>query len=130
VHKVIDWQVSDVIKQAQREISGAPIASVGDVRKSPVIIQPSAELAEKKIELEQFLFDRVYRNEKILAKRREAQHALRESFDKLVANPMLLPGKFRRLAERQGTPRAVADYLAGMTDRYAFIEHKRLCQTP
>jgi dGTPase len=126
VHKVIDWQVSDVIKHAQREIASGQIKSVADVRKSPVVIQPSAELAEKKIELEHFLFDKVYRNEKLLAKRREAQHALRESFDKLMANPLLLSGKFRRLAEREGMPRAVADYLAGMTDRYAFFEHQRL----
>ena len=126
VHKVIDWQVSDVIERAQRELSSGRINCVADVRKAPVIIQPSAGLAEKKIELEQFLFDKVYRHAGVLAKRREAQHALRESFNKLVTNPLLLPPKFRRLAEREGTPRAVADYLAGMTDRYAFVEHTRL----
>jgi dGTPase len=129
VHKVIDWQVSDVIERAQLELSSGQINSVADVRKAPVLIQPSDDLAEKKNELEQFLFDKVYRHEGILAKRREAQRALRESFNKLVANPQLLPAKFRQLAEREGTPRAVADYLAGMTDRYAFFEHKRLRET-
>ena len=83
-------------------------------------------MLEKKIELEQFLFDKVYRHPGMLAKRGQAQVALRESFRALAAKLELLPAKFRRLAEREGTARAVGDYLAGMTDRFAFEEHKRL----
>jgi dGTPase len=96
------------------------------VRKAQVIIQPSDELGEKKSELEKFLFDNVYRHPGVLVKRRNAQQALRESFSALVANPQKLPAKFRHLADREGIRRAAADYLAGMTDRFAFEEHKRL----
>ncbi|HEX2476523.1 MAG TPA: hypothetical protein VHK01_17350, partial [Lacipirellulaceae bacterium] len=55
-----------------------------------------------------------------------AQQALRETIQWLVNEPNLLPAKFRRLAERDGVHRAVGDYLAGMTDRYAIEEHERL----
>jgi dGTPase len=47
-------------------------------------------------------------------------------FQFLVIHADCLPVKFRRLAERDGSHRAVADYLAGMTDRFAFVEHRRL----
>ena len=126
VHEIIDWQVSDVLTVAQRELASGRINSVAEVRQAPNLIHPSAELAEKKSGLEQFLFERVYRHPGILAKRAEAQAALREMFDFLVANPDRLPAKFRRLAERDGVHRAVGDYLAGMTDRFAFIEYRRL----
>jgi dGTPase len=126
VHAVIDWQVSDVVSVTQREIAERGIRSVADVRSLPTIVHPSAELANKKLGLERFLFERVYRHPDVLAKRRQAQQALRESFQWLVNEPDQLPAKFRRLAERDGVHRAVGDYLAGMTDRYAVEEHERL----
>jgi dGTPase len=126
VHAVIDWQVSDVLGVSEREIAGREIRSVAGVRGTSTIVHPSPELAEKKFGLEQFLFSRVYRHPDVLAKRRQAQHALRESFELLVEKPDRLPAKFRRLAERDGVHRAVGDYLAGMTDRYAFEQHERL----
>jgi dGTPase len=126
VHAVIDWQVSDVLGVAEREIAERGIRSVEGVRGSSTIVHPSPELAEKKLGLEQFLFSRVYRHPDVLAKRRHAQQALQETFELLVKKPDRLPAKFRRIAERDGVYRAVGDYLAGMTDRYALEEHERL----
>jgi dGTPase len=126
VHAVIDWQVSDIVAGTQREIAEREIRSVERVRGSSTIVRPSAELAEKKLGLERFLFSRVYRHPDVLAKRRHAQQALQETFELLVKKPDQLPAKFRRFAERDGVHRAVGDYLAGMTDRYALEEHERL----
>ncbi len=126
VHEVIDWQVNDVIEYAAHVLAERHVGCVLDVRKSPLIIGPSAELAEKKGILERFLFDRVYRHPRVLSQRRPAQQALRETFDVLVNEPKKLPPKFQRLAESEGIPRAASDYLAGMTDRFAFEEHRRL----
>jgi len=126
VHELIDWQVGDVLAVAQRDLSDCRIYSVADARRAAPITRPSAELAEKKSGLEQFLFDEVYRHPTVLAKRRDAQLALHEMFDVLVNQPEQLPTKFARLTKRDGLPRAVADYLAGMTDRFALEEHGRL----
>jgi dGTPase len=126
VHEILDWQVSDVIARSQRALGERKIESVANVRKSAAIVQPSDELGEKKNELEKFLFYKVYRHPGVLVKRYDAQQALRESFTELVADPQKMPAKFRRLAEREGIRRAAADYLGGMTDRFAFEEHKRL----
>jgi dGTPase len=62
----------------------------------------------------------------VLARRGQAQQALREMFAALVRAPGNLPAKFRRLAATEGVPRAAGDYLAGMTDRFALDEHRRL----
>jgi dGTPase len=126
VHELIDWQVRDVIAVVERSIAAQGIRSVEDVRREKVVVLPSVELADRKLGLERFLFERVYRHPRVLARRTEAQQALREMFDFLATNPQKLPAKFRRIAERDGIPRAVGDYLAGMTDRFAFEEHGRL----
>jgi dGTPase len=126
VHELIDWQVSDLLQVVGRELSERQLVSISDVRRAPAIVHPSAELAEQKDGLERFLFERVYRHPDVLVRRHEAQLALRQMFAALESDPRRLPTKFRRLAERDGVRRAVADYLAGMTDRYALEEHRRL----
>jgi dGTPase len=126
VHEVIEWQVSDVLDRTSHGLSATGIESTADVRQVPVLVRPSEALAEKKSGLERFLFDTVYRHSEVLIKRRPAQRALREMFALLAKNPEELPLKFRRLAERDGLHRAIADYLAGMTDRFALEQHARL----
>jgi dGTPase len=105
------------------------LGSFTDVRKSPVVILPSADVQKKKLLLEGFLFDNVYRHSRVIAQRIPAQQALREMFGVLVSAPEKLPLKFRRLAERDGVPRATGDYLAGMTDRFAIEAHRRLFES-
>jgi dGTPase len=83
-------------------------------------------MTEKKSGLERFLFHAVYHHPSILAQRRQAQNMLREMFEFLVNDPTQLPAKFHGIAETDGLPRAVADYLAGMTDRFAFDRHRQL----
>lgn len=128
VHEVIDWQVGDILTEAERALVRCPVGSVADVRRAGRIIRPSIALRDKKLGLEQFLFDRVYRHVDVLAKRRVAQQALREMFAALLGFPDRLPNKFRRVASHDGLPRAVADYLAGMTDRFALQEHRRIAR--
>jgi len=126
VHELIHWQVDDLLEVVGREINKRGIASVADVRRIPMLFVPSPELAELKQGLEQFLFKNVYRHKSVEAIRASAREALREMFDLFVATSDRLPAKFRGRVSSDGVPRAVADYLAGMTDRYALEEHRRL----
>ncbi len=119
VHELIDWQVGDVLHVVETGLSEGEIASVADVRLSDTLVQSSPALAEQKVELEAFLFQHVYRHPTILGKRQEAQEALRAMFAFYCEDPERLPEKFRELANQEGIPRAVTDYLAGMTDHYA-----------
>ena len=78
------------------------------------------------MELEKFLYTRVYRHPNVLEHRARAQQMLREMFDWLIEKPDLLPPRTLARALADGTRRAVGDYLAGMTDRYAQREYERL----
>jgi dGTPase len=83
-------------------------------------------LAELKRELERFLYARVYRHPKLIAMRTEAQSRLQQAFQGYLQRPELLPPHHFKRVERVGLPRAVGDYLAGMTDRFfeaIFEEH-------
>jgi dGTPase len=126
VHELINWQVSDLMVAVDRALAAHGVASVADVRRAPGLVAPSAELADLKQGLERFLFKNVYRHRQVEATRDAARQALREMFDRLVDHPDRLPAKFQSRATTDGVARAVADYLAGMTDRYALEEHRRL----
>jgi dGTPase len=126
LHELIDWQVGDLYAETTRGLAERGIATVADVKASPVLVRPNAELAQQKIELERFLFERVYRHPRVQEMRTRAQDMLREMFDWLVASPELMPESFRARIEEAGLARSVGDYLAGMTDRYAQEQHARL----
>jgi dGTPase len=126
LHELIDWQVGDLLAQTAARLAEFQVDNVAAVRRSPRVVRPSSELAEKKVELERMLHGRVYRHPQVLRMRGEAQAALREMFGGYVARPELLPEKFRQRAEPFGLERTTCDYLAGMTDRYAVREHDRL----
>ena len=75
-------------------------------------------MAEHKRELERFLYDRVYRHPRLVSVRLSAQERLKGMFAGYVGRPELLPPRYRQRSEQVGLPRAVGDYLAGMTDRF------------
>ncbi len=126
LHELIDWQVSDLVAQAERGIIEHAIGSADDARKSPTIVRASSPLLEQKRELERFLFDRVYRHADVLRLRDEAQSSLQAMYQGYLARPELMPERFRERAASDGIERTVCDYLAGMTDRYAEREYRRL----
>jgi dGTPase len=127
IHELIDWQVGDLIDRAQERLAEHRVDSAAAAQHcGRVLIAVSPELAELKRELERFLYDRVYRHPQVLRLRGEAQAMLQQMFAGYLRRPELLPASFAARAERIGRPRAVADYLAGMTDRFAQHEHRRL----
>jgi dGTPase len=73
--------------------------------------------------LKAFLLRNLYRHPQVMATTGQAKIVVRELFDAYMNDPAAMPADF---SERQGRPRAVADYIAGMTDRFAAREHERL----
>jgi len=102
------------------------IVDVGTVRHSPIVLVPNEAMAEKKAELESFLYDRVYRHRDVLRMRSGAQDVLRRLFDRFVAKPDLMPASYRARIEQVGRQRCAGDYLAGMTDRFVERERERV----
>jgi dGTPase len=127
VHELIDMLVGDLLGASRaRLVDAAPPSAAAARAVSQPLVAPSADMEPQKRELEQLLFQQVYRHPTVLDQRSVAGQALRDMFERLVAAPAGLPPKFAGIAAAEGVPRAAADYLAGMTDRYALEESDRL----
>jgi dGTPase len=128
VHQLIDRQVSDVLQTSAAILKEARGLSFQEVRRSPLRITASRELQDQKAELEAFLRERVYRHPRLIAVRTQAQDRLKQLFAHYCHYPDLLPAHFQARAQQVGLPRAVGDYLAGMTDRFCDQQYRALVE--
>jgi len=126
LHELLDWQVSDLLACALERVETWGIETLEQVRQAQTIIRPNDELFAQKAELEKFLYARVYRHPTVVASRKIAQQQLREMFAGFMAKPELMPKSFQDRIEIYGAARSVCDYLAGMTDRFAQQEYRRM----
>ena len=127
VRLLIDRTVTDLINNSRQAISDNSIGSVEDVRACKVpLIRFSSELDDKKEELGDFLFKGLYRHYRVARMAEKAKRFIEEMWREYVRYPLQLPPRFQALADRDGLQRAVCDYIAGMTDRYAQEEFQRL----
>ena len=125
VRRMIDTLVTDLIRASAENIRRAAPASIDEVRRAPALIGFSSRILEQSRELKRFLHDNLYRHQRVLRMSTKARRIVTELFGALLAEPRLLPPDFQARA-REDAPRAIADYIAGMTDRYAIREHRRL----
>ena len=133
IRRVIDHMVGDLIAETQVRIADSKVRSAAEIRalKQPVATF-SDEMRKNDRALKGFLFERMYRHYRVNRMSSKARRVIRDLFGLYLAEPECLPGEWRRLAADPGeaqTARVAADYLAGMTDRYALDEHHRLFDT-
>lgn len=127
VRALIDWQVGDLLEQTRSRLRERCIRRVEDVRAAgEAIVGFSPGVHDLRAELEGFLHERVYRHYRVQRMANRGSRLLRELFDEFSAHPGQLPDRYRARAAEGPQPRAICDYLAGMTDRFAQEEHLRL----
>lgn len=130
VRGMIGAMVVDLTEETRRRLTDAGVASAEDVRKlGRRIADFSDPMRANERELKAFLFANMYRHYKLNRMSSKARRVVRDLFELLVAEPECLPSDWRAKADAPGsitTARHVADYIAGMTDRYALDEHRRL----
>ena len=125
VRRMIDTLVTDLIRQSAASIREHDPASADDVRRAPAMVRFSDRIQREQAELKRFLHANLYRHYRVSRMSSKARRIITDLFQAFLAEPGLLPPEFQVRAEAD-TPRAIADYIAGMTDRYAIIEHRRL----
>jgi dGTPase len=134
IRRVINHVVSDLIRTTHGNLKEAAPESVAEVRAcSKPLVAFSPEVAREQLKLKQFLNERVYRHYKVLRMTSKARLVVTRLFDTFVKDANLMPSEHQESLARlegslgkAGRARAVADYIAGMTDRYAILEHERL----
>ncbi|NDC63408.1 MAG: dNTP triphosphohydrolase [Planctomycetia bacterium] len=136
LHELVDSQVADIVTQSLAAIRSQGVDSARRARelvrdddatgkKGPRIVAPSAAVADGKRQMQRFLFTRVYRSARVMEVRSAAQEKLTRLFRWYCDHPDDMPPGFRGRASRFGVPRSVADYIAGMTDRYLELDFGR-----
>jgi dGTPase len=124
---VIDALVTDLIAATGSRIEASAVGSVEEVRRADgPLAGLSPETAERNRALKAYLRTHLYSHHRIERMKDKASRVLRALCERYLENPMLLPDDARRRADTEGIHRAIADYVAGMTDRYANEEYLRL----
>ena len=126
VRRMIDAQVTDLLCETDARIKGAGVTTLADVEQAPPLVGFSSQMEAENRELKNFLRTRLYRHYLVVRMTSKARRIVRDLFDAFVADPRLLPEQYQHNAQKEGAHRIVADYIAGMTDRYAVKEHRRL----
>ncbi len=134
VRGMIGAMVEDLTEESRRRLEASRPADVAAVRRlgGPVIAFSEAMRANDAA-LKRFLYERMYRHYKVNRMASRARRVVRELFALFIAEPECLPTEWRARCDGPATVRTarmVADYIAGMTDRYAFKEHHRLFGPP
>ncbi len=127
VRQLINMEVSDLCETTLANVRRLGLDSPDTVRaaKEPAV-RFSSEMDRHKKELQHFLNQSVYRHYRVLIMSEKAGRFIRELFEAYTANPATLPPRFQEWAKEVGVPRAVSDYIAGMTDRYCQDEYRKL----
>ena len=123
IRRMLSAQVYDVIAATRQALSQAAPASADKARLAGPLLRFSPAMYAQSTALKQFLFAQLYRHPQVMQMTGQAQIVVRELFEAYSAQPSEMPAEH---AARPDPARAVADYIAGMTDRFAGREHERL----
>jgi len=140
VRRMINALALDLITETRNRIAAVTPASLSDIHAAPPLVAFSGEMHEQQKNLKAFLRDQLYRHYQVLRMTNKARRIISDLFSAFMEESSLLPPQYQKLAQlgpadsaQAGSDRAhcakaraVADYIAGMTDRYAIREHRRL----
>jgi dGTPase len=127
VRCIIDDQVRDVVETSEAAILASGVRTADDVRRQPrPLVRHSPARRRLNAQLSRYLRQHLYDNPAVAEPNRRAGKMLQDLFQYFVAHTDEIGESSRKRARQTGWPRAICDYLSGMTDRYAIVEHRRL----
>ncbi len=131
IRRMINTLIVDLINTSKENIDNAQLKSTDDVRSAAALITFSDSVAQEAVLLKRFLRENLYQHFQVNRMTSKARRIVAELFDAFMREPNLLPPDYQVAESQQpanmsAQPRKVADYIAGMTDRYAIREHRRL----
>ncbi len=127
ISSLIGLLIADVVNTSLDAIAKHGVETYNDVKQANVIlISYSPRLEKETLKLKEFLQKNVYEHYKVERMRIKAERYITLLFETYAANPTLLPQKYRDRIDEEQQERVICDYIAGMTDRYALDEYKKL----
>lgn len=127
IRSLINMQVTDLIRETEKRIVKLKIRSCADVKKSRLkVVSFSQQMIALRKPLREFLMERLYRHYRVIRMSNKAKLFIQKLFEYYIDRPEALPSAMHNKIRRDGVRRVVCDYIAGMTDRYALDEYKKL----
>ena len=126
IRLMITAMTADLVATSARLIAEAGPRTIDDVRAAPPLIRFSDAMRADTVALKRFLYANLYRHFQVNRMRVKASRIVRELFEAFLTDPVLLPGDYQVQNDPHKQARKIADYIAGMTDRYAIREHRRI----
>jgi dGTPase len=127
IRMIINSLVLDLCEETLRRLGALPIAHAEDVRHAPQLAVGFGQAMERKnAELKLFLLEHLYRHYRVIRMAEKARRIIHDLFTVYADSPRQMPPGFSVRIPTEGMPRVVCDYIAGMTDRFALEEHRKL----
>jgi dGTPase len=127
IRRLINYLVTDLVKQSSENINNAKPRSVAEVRNSQLLLAHSQEVKEKHTQLRKFLEENMYQHYEIMRMAQKASRIIEELFNSYLKEPRQLPPDIQKKIENDPKKVVICDYIAGMTDRVAQFEYRKLC---
>ncbi len=127
IRRLIGLEVTDLVHHTAARLKESGVKSVEELQRLPYnVIGFSEDMHRRNRELKDFLYAHLYRHPRVVRMAVKAERIIRELFEAYRKEPEILPRQVQKLIEKRGAERAICDYIAGMTDRYAIEEYQKL----
>ncbi|MCM8780351.1 MAG: deoxyguanosinetriphosphate triphosphohydrolase, partial [Candidatus Omnitrophica bacterium] len=127
IRSLIDMQVTDLIQETEKKLKKVKPKSNLQIKKlNEKMVSFSKDMQKLRIPLRQCLIERLYQHYRVVRMSNKAKRFIQELFGVYINKPEALPPSVQKRIPIDGVKRAVCDYIAGMTDRYALDEYKKL----
>jgi len=125
IRRIMHKSISDICDTSSAGLNEANPKTIDEIRKLPKLINFSKEMAQKQLELKKFLRSFLYEHERVVEMTDNAKGIVKDLFNYFLSNPSQMSESYQ-IKSTKDLARSVADYLAGMTDRYAIKTHKEV----
>jgi len=127
IRSLIDMQVTDLLQETEKNIRKLKLKSYQDVKEmDKKVVTFSKDMLNLRKPLRAFLMDKLYHHYRVIRMSTKAKRFIKELFNCYIEKPEQLPMEKQKIIPQHGVRRVVCDYIAGMTDRYALDEYKKL----
>ena len=127
IRRLVGMMVTDMLQSTDARLKESKVKSALDVQKlKHNVIGYNEDMQRRNRELKDFLYKKLYRHYRVVRMQVKAERLISDLFTAYRAEPAILPNHVQKYVDKRGLERVICDHIAGMTDRYAMEEHKKL----
>jgi dGTPase len=127
IRRLIGTEVTELIQATDQRLRESGVRSVDELQRLPYnVVGYSDDMHRRNRQLKDFLYNKLYRHHRVVRMAVKAERVVSDLFSAYQSEPTMLPLHIQEVIEKRGLERTICDYIAGMTDRFAIEEHRKL----